>query len=416
MRANSFTPRRRSLRVALALGLASVLTLAGCSGGGDQGGGESGETVKIGLPHPLTGAWSDGGQNAVNGAMLAIEDINEAGGLEGLDGAMLEGVEADTGSTDPGQAATVTRQLIERDEVSALVGSYVSGFTTTASTEAEKAGVPMISQSYSDELSDRGYQYFFQLPPTASALGSTVVPYVQEAYAAVGIDIKRVAVLASNDASIQGQGEAAIQQSQDAGLEVVYDNFYPQDLSDATVMVQATLDAEPDAIFLGGPTGAAVAIIQAIRSLGFDGPIVGLGGGGILTPQFGELLGDDVNGILSQAAWNWDLPFEGLEDVAAEYSERFDSTFMPQEAGESYVAVWVLAEAMNSAGSADAEAIAEVLRSTEFDSGHAAQMPGGTVKFDDIGLNEKVFPIMIQWQEGTTRTVWPQDVQVVEPQ
>lgn len=417
MSAAVFSSRRGTVAAGLiGIGLTMSLVVTGCAGGGDPGDGDGGVVVKIGLPHPVTGAWSDGGQNSVNGALLAIDDINEAGGIEALDGATLEGIVADTGSEDPGQAGTVTRQLIEQDGVAALIGSYVSAFTTTASTEAEKAGVPIISQSYADTLTERGYTYFFQLPPTASALGGDVVSYVRDAYADAGTELSTAAVLASNDASIQAQGQAAIDQAGSAGLEVVYENFYPQDLSDATVMVQSTLAQDPDVIFLGGPTGAAVAIIQAIRSLGYEGPVVGLGGGGILTPQFGELLGDDVNGILSQAAWSFDLPFDGLEDVAAAYTERFGSDFMPQEAGESYVAVWVLAEAMSKAGSAEPEAIAEALRTTEFTEGPASFMPGDAVSFAESGVNEDVFPIMIQWQNGKPATVWPSEVQVSQPE
>ncbi|TFD02974.1 MULTISPECIES: ABC transporter substrate-binding protein [unclassified Cryobacterium] len=406
-----FEHRKRVLLASTAI--AVLLTVVGCSG---QTSGNSGDTINIGLPHPLTGAWADGGQNALNGAMLAIEDINAAGGIKSLDGLKLKGVQADTSSDDPGQAATVTRRLIEQENVSALIGSYVSAFTITASTEAEKAGVPILSQSYADTLTDRDYSYFFQLPPTATALGQSIVPYVQDAYAEIGITLQKVSVLASDDASIEAQGRAAIAEAESAGLDVVSQAFYPQALSDATVIVLEALRADPDVIFLGGPTGAAVTIVNTLRSLDYEGPIVGLGGGGILSPDFGKLLGDNVDGILSQAGWNWDMPYDGLEDISTRYTQEYDTKFMPQEAGESYVAAWILAGAIDDAASTDPEKIAEVLRKTDFTSGPASFMPAGTVSFDTKGLNEDVFPIMIQWQEGVTRTVWPLDVQASKPQ
>ena len=112
--------RERKRVVLAAITVAALLAVAGCSG---QDAGASGNTINIGLPYPLTGAWADGGQNALNGAMLAIEDINAAGGIESLDGQHLRGIKADTSSDDPGQAATVTRRLIEQENVSALIGS-----------------------------------------------------------------------------------------------------------------------------------------------------------------------------------------------------------------------------------------------------------------------------------------------------
>jgi branched-chain amino acid transport system substrate-binding protein len=390
-----------------------ALLLAGC-GGGAAGGGE-GEAVKIGLPHPLTGAWAEGGKNSVNGAKLALEDINKGGGVEALGGAQLEGVEADTSSDDPGQAASVTRRLVERDEVSALVGSYVSALSLTASTEAEKAGIPMLTQAFTDELTSRGYKHLFQLPPPSSEIGAATVPYVTDAFAASGTDLQRVAVISSNDAALKAQAEGTVDAAEEAGLQVVAKKFYPIDLTDASVLARQGISGDPQLVFLGGPTQAAILVVEALRSIGFDGPIVGLGGGGILNKGFASALNDNVDGVLSMAAWNWDMPYEGLDDVSKRYEERFGEPFMPQEAGESYAAVWLIKEAMESAASSDPADIAQTLRELEQSSGPSSFMPGGQIAFNDEGLNPDTFPVLIQWQDTKPRSVWPKEVQAVDP-
>jgi branched-chain amino acid transport system substrate-binding protein len=135
----------------------------------------------------------------------------------------------------------------------------------------------------------------------------------------------------------------------------------------------------------------------------------------MLTPDFGNLLGDTVNGTLSLASWNWDLPYEGIEDVNERYMEKHDVPFMSHEAGQSYAAVWLIAEAMEQAGSSEPEDIAEVLRGIDISEGPGAWMPGNHVSFDETGRNEGVYTILIQWQDGVTRTVWPEDVATVEP-
>lgn len=392
--------------------LAMALLATGCGGGAD---GSSGDTVNIGLPHPLTGTWAEGGQNSVNGALLAIEDINESGGIEALDGAHLHGVEADTSSDDPGQAASVTRRLIERDQVSALVGSYVSALSLTASTEAEKSGIPMVTQAFTDELTSRGYKNLFQLPPPSSEIGGSTVPYVTDAFASSGDDLERISVISSNDAALKAQAEDTASAAEDAGLEVVATKFYPIDLNDASVLARQGISGDPQLIFLGGPTQAAILVVEALRSIGFEGPIVGLGGGGILNKGFATALGDKVEGVLSMAAWNWDMPYEGLEDVTKRYEQKFDEPFMPQEAGESYAAVWLIKEAMEEAGSSDPADVADALRGIEETSGPASFMPGNKVAFDEKGLNPDTFPVLIQWQDGKPRGVWPKDVQVAEP-
>ena len=390
-----------------------ALALAGCGGGATEGG--QGEEIKIGLPHPLTGVWAEGGQNSVNGALLAIEDINAGGGVEALEGAQLAGVEADTSSADPGQAASVTRRLAQQDGVSALIGSYVSALSLTASTEAEQAGIPILTQAFTDELTTRGYQYLFQLPPASSEIGASTVPYVRDAFAAADFPLQRVAVVSSNDAALQAQAEGTVATAEAEGLDVVATEFYPIDLTDASVLAQQVVRADPDLVFLGGPTQAAILVVQTLRSVGYDGPVVGLGGGGILNKGFAEALGDDVNGVLSMAAWNWDMPYEGVDDVNQRFMERFDEPFMSQEAGESYTAVWILKEAMESAGSSEPADIAEALRELSLTSGPGSYMPGGEVGFDETGLNPDTFPIMIQWQDGVPKGVWPEDVQAAQP-
>lgn len=407
------TGRLRHGLAAVGFPLAVVLAVSGCGAPAEQGGGSE---IAIGLPHPLTGIWAEPSQNAVNGALLAIEDINNGGGIAAMSGAKLKGLPSDTGSTDPGQGSSVARRLIENDQVSALIGSNVSAWTLTASTAAEKAGVPMLTQSFSDQITDRGYKYVFQLPPTSSKIGKALIPYVQDAYAAAGKNIRRVSVLASNDAAIQAQGKAAIDGAKSAGLEVVSEAFFPQDLTDATVLAQDVVRSNAELVYLGGPTGATVTIVQTLRSLGYKGPVVGLGGGGILEPGFGKMLGDDVNGVLSLSVWNWDMPNAGLIDVSKRYEKKFNQPFMPPVAGESYAAVWMLKAAIEKSGSSKPEDIAKALREADLSSGPASFMPGGKIKFNEAGQNESSLPILVQWQEGVTRTVWPEEIQEAKPQ
>ncbi len=408
------TSGRGWVRAAAAVIVMGV-TLTACGGGGGTGTEGGGEPIKIGLPHPLTGVWAEGGRNSVNGALLAIEDINAAGGVEALGGAKLEPVEADTSSADPGQAASVTRQLVQRERVSALVGSYVSALSLTATTEAEKAGTPMLTQAFTDELTSRGYKNLFQLPPPSSKIGASTVPYVQDAFEASGIALQRVAVVSSNDAALQAQAERTATAAQTEGLQVVAKEFYPIDLTDASVLARQVTQAKPQLVFLGGPTSAAILVVRTLRSLGYDGPVVGLGGGGILNKGFAEALGNDVNGVLSMAAWNWDMPYEGLADVDKRYRERFKEPFMPQEAGESYAAIWAIKEAMERSKSSKPQDISAALRDIELSSAGGSFMPGGKVAFDDKGLNPNTFPVMIQWQDGVPKTVWPKEIQAAKP-
>lgn len=408
---------RRTHGVALGMVLLLVGVLLSACGGvatqeeGSAGG--AGEAVKIGAPFPLSGVWAENGQNNLQGMQLAADEINEAGGVEALDGAKLEIVDVDTSSDDPAQAQSVTTRLIQDQGVSALVGSYLSSLTLTTSTAAERAQVPMVTQSFVDELTTRGYKNIFQLPPKSSAFGSQTVKYYVEIAKSQGKPVQTAAIVGSNDAATKAQAEAVRDEAEKMGLEVGAFALYPPGLNDASAIVNQVDGAQPDVIFAGGPVGDITLIIKSLRGSGIEAPVVGTGGTGFLVKGLAEGLGEQVNGVLSLSAWNEDMKISGgdaIKQASEAYRQRYKDPFMPQEAGESYVAVYLIKEAMEQAKSSDPKKVRDALAKLNVDSGPKAAMPPGKIAFDETGMNEFATPIMIQWQDQLPKTVWPEEV------
>ncbi len=396
-----------------------LLTACGGVASNEEGAsGEEGGPVRIGAPFPLSGAWAENGQNNVQGMELAVDEINNNGGIEALDGAQLELYDVDTSSDDPSQAQSVTTQLIRDQQVSALVGSYLSSLTLTSSTAAEQEGVPMVTQSFVDELTNRGYSTIFQLPPKSSAFGTNTVEYYVQIAQAQGIPVQTAAVVASNDAATSAQAETVQEEAEGRGIEVGAYVTYPPGIQDPSAIISQVQGAEPDVIFAGGPVGDITLIIQGLRDRGVEAPVVGTGGTGFLVKGLAEGLGEQVDGVLSLAAWNEDMQLEGAGEVLREASEAYKQTygepFMPQEAGESYVAVYLIKEAIEQAQSSDPTAIRDALAQISVDSGPEAAMPPGRIAFDDTGMNQYVIPIMIQWQDQVPTTVWPEEMAAAE--
>src|SRR3954451_12140188 len=124
---------RTRLTAVGAAGLLALLTACGGGGTQDQSGGElkCGDAVNIGAPYPLSGVWAENGQNSLNGMLLAADEINAAGGIRALHGATISIVSGDTSSDNPGQAKTVTENMLQGNDMSAVVGSYLSSMTLT---------------------------------------------------------------------------------------------------------------------------------------------------------------------------------------------------------------------------------------------------------------------------------------------
>ena len=393
----------------------AVMTLAACSGIATDGGGGSEDSkavteLKIGAPYPLSGTWAVFGQDAVGGMEAAADVINNNGGITCLDGDRVKIVSADT-SDDPAQAQSVTTKMIQGESVSAIVGSYLSNLSLTTSTAAEQARVPQLTQSFVDQLTERDYQYIFQLPPKASAFGADSVKFYLEIAESQGESVGKAAVIASNDASGKAQAEAVVAAATQSGITIPAPIVYPPGITDVTPVINDIQGAEPDVIFSYGPVADTTLVVKNLRDRGIDTPIIGIGGTGLLNRGIATTLGPLSEGLLSLTAWNDDMDLPGVEEAAAAFAaSNPDAPFMPQEAGESYVAVMAIAEAAEESCSADPQAIRDALSKMKFEGTAAAAMPPGIMEFDDAGMNEHATPIVIQWQDGRPVTVWPEDV------
>jgi len=375
----------------------------------------AGQEIVVGVPVPLTGAFSESGQNCLLAVQHAVDDINQSGGVKALDGAKLKVASGDTSTDNPAQAADVVRRLVG-EGASALIGSYLSSLTLPATTAAEQAQVPMITQSFVDTLSTRGYKYFYQLPPKSSAFGTATIDYLLAIYGDAGVKLTSGAMISSDDASSKAQGEAVVEQAKAKGIDMPVAEFYPVTIADMSPLVQKARSSKIQAVFMTGPVPAVLLFARTLRGLGDKTPIVGIGGGGILDVSFPGQLGPAAEGVIALAAWNWDLNQPGVEKIAKAYNERNKVPFMPQESGESYIATWLVHRAAETAKSSDPKKINEALTGLKLPSGDpiADLWPGRQIAFDSTGVNATI-PLAIQYQGGLPRTVWPKSLQVVKP-
>jgi branched-chain amino acid transport system substrate-binding protein len=396
--------------VALALSLALAACGCGVAAEKSQPSPSAGGEITIGAPYPLTGVWAENGQNSLRGLRLAVDEINAAGGIHALGGTKLRVVSADTGSTDPSQAQTATTKLITTDHATAIVGCFLSSMSLTASTVAERQHVLFVTQSLIDQLVQRGYRYIFKLPAGTSQTGPAAVRAYLSIAKSQGSSPSSVGIFSSNDAASKAQSATLRTYAEQQGLKVTSYQLYTPGLTDATAIVTALAASHADVIFGAGSAADLTLIIKGLRGRDVHTPVVGSGGTGFLGADLGTSLGPNVNGILAISGWNDDLSLPGIQQAAQRYRATYREPFMPNEAGESWVAVHLVAAAIEKAASTDPAKVAAALRQAPFTTGEASSMPPGKVGFDATGANTAVTPIMIQWQGGRPRTVWPANV------
>ena len=123
--------------------------------------------VKVGLLVPLSGIYARPGQVMRMGAEMAIDHINAHGGIKSLGGAKLKLVVIDCGDTTEKAKNAAQRMVAQETDLVAATGSYLSSFTLAVTEVTERAQLPMLTLSYSDLITDRGFKYMFQTSATA---------------------------------------------------------------------------------------------------------------------------------------------------------------------------------------------------------------------------------------------------------
>jgi branched-chain amino acid transport system substrate-binding protein len=124
--------------------------------------------VKVAVVVPLSGAWARNGELHLKGAQLAVEDINAAGGIKALGGAKMKLIVGDAGDSTEKAKNAAQRLLSQEPDLVGGTGAFVSSFTLAITEVTERAEIPWLTLSYSDQITARGYKYVFQTSATAS--------------------------------------------------------------------------------------------------------------------------------------------------------------------------------------------------------------------------------------------------------
>lgn len=396
------------------LAVALPLALAACGGSAppgatsdDAGGGGGGstETIKIGSLHPLSGAAAADGQQMDNGATLAVEAINEAGGIESMGGAQLELLSADTqGAPEVGQSEA--QRLVQEGAV-ALVGTYQSAVSQNVAAVAERNKVPfVIDVSSADAILQQGYTYAFRVQPSSTVLGERGAEFLAEVSEAAGAKAAKVAVFHEQGPFGTAVKDAFAAKAQSLGITVdPVISYDAASVSDFTTQVTAVKAAGADALMVAGYYRDGVLVANAVNTVKPELDAVwGVANGAFDTPQFPGEVGAAGEGFFD-ANYHLDNTNPDTQALAQLYAETYGEQIRTA-AVLSYDAVRVVADALERAGDADPTALRDAIAETELDSLIASD---GPISFSETGENENASPILMQVQGGAIVQTYPED-------
>jgi branched-chain amino acid transport system substrate-binding protein len=243
--------------------------------------------VKVGLLVPISGLYARPGAVMRHGAEMGVEHINAQGGIKSLGGAKLKLVVLDSGDTTEKAKNAAQRMVAQETDMVAASGAYLSSFTLAVTEVTERANLPILTLSYSDLITDRGFKFVFQTSATAGSQAKQALPQIVKlAETAAGKKPKTVAIITDNTAASVSSAKAMRDGLlAENGLQLIVDETFTPPLADATSLVQKIRSAKPDLLFfLPTVISDAKLLLEKMNEFG-------LGQGKIPTISFGIAAG-----------------------------------------------------------------------------------------------------------------------------
>ncbi len=357
------------------------------------------DTVNIGGLYPVTGSFAQIGQACANAAKLAVEMVNEAGGIKSLGGAKLNLILSDVQS-DTTVTRTETDRLISGNKLSAIHGCYASALTLIASEVAERAKVALITGSSSDLL-NKGRHYTFTPFARASQFAKA-----QLQMSKLVNDKPKVAVVFENTAFGTATSNGLRELAPGEGVEIVLFEPYSAGFADASPLINKVKASGADALFSVSYLNDLILIVRTVKQVGLKVAING-GSGGFVVPDFYKNVGPLAEGLQGVAHWNHDSD-ANAQKLSAEYKKRYGE-FLFEYGGGLIAQTFMLVDAIERAKSADPQKVRDALATLDVSSGYAAMGPGGKVKFGPDGKNIYGHPVGVQWQHGDLASIFPKE-------
>ena len=371
----------------------------------------SGDTYKIGVIYPLSGGNALFGNDMYEATKIAIEDINSAGGVNGVT------IEAVYGDGESAQAAsTEATRLIDNEGVNVIIGSMSTGNANAIRSVTERSNTILFEHSaVGDSVLDGHSGLTFRACDQGSYRGRNAIDFlVDELGPTLGKEAKDLKVAVINEDSSYGSaiGQGALDEAAARGVTVAYHEDYDSTTTDVTATVVAIKEADVDAIIAVSYVSDAILYIDTLTQ--YDAwPDVLIGcGSGWNSYDVMNTVGADVMENIFAVDMPSNVQPEQLTPENAELLKSFHERLTAAtgrdpslSADMAYFGTYeFLRDILPNAASFSTEDIVAAIMAADIKD----TTVGYGIKFDETGQNTKAESVVMQWQDGNVTTVAPE--------
>lgn len=370
---------------------------------------DCGEIV-LGSAISFTGKYSTNGIHAKNGYDIAVDKVNEMGGIKIGDKCYNLKVTYYDDESTPARTAQLLERLIKQDGVKFFLGPYSSATTKAAAPVVEKYEIPMIeAEGASRSLFNKGYKYLFAVLSTSEQYLASSVALAAEIAKKNGKkpgDVK-VAMAFENDPFSLDVRAGVLDDVKKHGLKVVVDDKLPRDLSDMSATLTKVKALKPDLLVVSGHSKGAATAFRQLGEMKIDTPMIAITHceAAKVTAKYGKV----ADGVLCPTQWAETLSYKGdYFGSAADYDKAFKAKFdgyknVPYQSAQASAAVLVWADALTRAQTLDPKKVRDAIAATDMKTFY------GGIKFAPEGNNIAKPMVLRQIQDGKYNVVAPSE-------
>ncbi|MBR0757722.1 ABC transporter substrate-binding protein [Bradyrhizobium jicamae] len=379
--------------------------------------------VVIGATYPLSGSGAQVGVDAQRAFETAIDIINndqdfdlplaKGVGLPGLGGAKIRIVYADT-QGDPQKGRAEAERLITQEKVCAILGSYQSAVAVTISQICERYQTPFISaDNSSPSLHRRGLKYYFRASPHDEMFSAGMFDFL-DAMKKKGAKANTLALFHEDTIFGTDSANAQTKLANERGYKIVADIKYRANSPSLSAEVQQLKAANADVLMPSSYTTDGILLVKTMAELGYKPNAIVAQAAGFSEKALYDAVGDKLEGAITRGSFSLDLAAK--RPMVGKINDLFKAKSgkdLNDNTSRQFMAMIIMADAINRAKSTDGEKIRDALAATEM-PGEQTIMPWKRVKFDEMGQNNDADPVLLQYVGGKFVTIFPTQAAVAD--
>ena len=315
---------------------------------------------------------------------------------------------------DPQKGRAEAERLITQEKVCAIVGTYQSSVAVTVSQTCERYQIPFVSaDNSSPSLHTRGLKFFFRAAPHDEMFTKAMFDFY-DALKKKGTKIETLALFHEDTIFGTDSANAQTKLASERGYKIVADIKYRSNTPSLSAEVQQLKVANADVLMPSSYTTDGILLVKTMAELGYKPNAIVAQAAGFSEKALYDAVGDKLDGVITRGSFSLDLaakrPMVGAINALFKAKSGKD---LNDNTSREFMALVVLADAINRAKSTDGEKIRAALAATDI-PGEQTIMPWKRVKFDEMGQNNDADPVLLQYIGGKFVTISPPQGAVAE--